>query len=272
MELLELPEGVGHPYLERRLPKDRGRCKDLTGNSYGQWEVLQFAGFIGQFSAWVVRCKCSKLKVMRQNQLDKLGCCHHVEVPSYYCRVFNNKETVGWSSARDLFECVGERPNNKYLAAKDISKPIGPSNYIWSPFWGERIYEFEGVRGNLRTWGERCGVTREGMRQRFNNYEEGKITLAEAVKPRVSIQEARDKALLAVRLKKETKREMFRLIFEQAFSVCVDNIIAGEVYIGKTNDRVELTKAITSVALSMKLKASNRSLGEVCLVRFDSKE
>lgn len=46
-----------------------GKLKDLTGNVYGNWTVIEFAGIKNTVSMWKVSCMCGTVKVVQYSSL-----------------------------------------------------------------------------------------------------------------------------------------------------------------------------------------------------------
>ena len=68
VKLVALPKSL-RKGIDRRPP--RGWIKDQTGKRFGAKTVIGFAGFRDNFAAWLCRCKCGRLTVIRGAFLHK---------------------------------------------------------------------------------------------------------------------------------------------------------------------------------------------------------
>ena len=269
MELKPLPEGIEHESLDRRLPTG-GQFKDRTGCRCGDWVVVQFAGYIGNYSAWVVRCECGHQRIVRSNQFRKLGLCHHVPVGWYLVARFRTIDNE-WESSREMFKCVGDRPEGKFLTRPDRSKPMGPDNFEWSSVIGTRLYQLNGVTGNLSTWAARCGVTRERMRQRLNQYEDGKISLEAALTTQnLSAENGLARlSYLGGHFRQSISEKRIEEL-EQQMEISIDAISLDHVYVFESQDVKSTIASLLAVQRKFGVKAVHRHIDHMFLVKFSA--
>lgn len=203
LKLIDLPRTL-RIGIERRLPKPGGgRFKDQTGRKYRGYEVLGFAGYKGEFSAWLCLCHCGKQCVRRSVDIGRKGrsgCGCGVYPKSSqpkYIRILwhriinrcNNPQHESypiyggrgirvcqrWLNSIDRFAAdLGPRPKGKHvLCRRNASKDFAPSNCYWGGrdnvrVGHQRFISCNGMTHDLGGWAKVLGISREAMRTRAN--------------------------------------------------------------------------------------------------------
>ena len=170
-----------------------------------------------------------------------------------------------------MFKCVGVRPEGKFLVRPDRSKPMGPDNFKWSSVIGTRLYQLNGVTGNLVTWADRCGVTRERMRQRLNKYEAGEISL-EAALTTQNLSKQNGMARLSYlrgRFRQSISEKQIEEL-EQEMELSIDAISLDHVYVFESQDIKSTIASFGAVQRKYGVKATHKHVDSTFLVKFSA--
>jgi hypothetical protein len=209
--LVDLPRSLRNG-IDRRLP--RGWIRNQTSKRFGSKSVVGFAGFIGPFAAWLCRCKCGRLVVIRGAKLS--GChtdCHCRQSLSPAAKqVYNTYQSIvkrcydptnisyaaygaigvtvckRWRESVEAFaKDMGPRPSSKHVITR--RNPRGnytPANCFWATRSdvrrrNGRMIRHNGRRQNLSAWAAELGISYEAMRMRVNRCIERGLNLSLAI-------------------------------------------------------------------------------------------
>jgi hypothetical protein len=156
ISLIELPRPL-RKGITRRLPI--GHIKDQTGRKFGSKTIVGFAGFQGAFAAWLCRCKCGRLSVIRgaflhryhkdchcRQQVSRsakrvhkiyrsiISRCYDRTSPSYpYYGALGIRVCNRWRDSVEAFAAdIRPRPSNKHVVARRNRRGnYTPSNCHW---------------------------------------------------------------------------------------------------------------------------------------------
>lgn len=185
LTLIELPLGLRNG-IERRQPCGN-RFKDLTGKECRGYVVMGFAGYKGEFSAWLCLCHCGK-KFIRQSgfvgRKESSGCGCGMRpkssIPVDIRRIYNSmlrrsKQSVckRWQNSMKKFAAdMGPRPSVKhFFCRRNTSKGFSPKNCFWGTARDvhqsrSRPITYQGVTRTLSAWAKHLGISTEAMRMR----------------------------------------------------------------------------------------------------------
>lgn len=214
--LVDVPDDLMRDDLDRRAPTS-SRFEDHTGKAYHGVTVVGFAGYLKEYSTWLVECRCGKQFLCRANffkhrsagcgcrNLLHGGCgtveystwkgmvdrCNNEKHPSYaYYGGRGIKVCRRWrESFAHFLEDVGNRPTERHsLDRINNDGDYCPDNCRWATakqqVWNSRsvrMITHKGIAQPMSAWAGDLGITRERMRQRVNACLDAGVDVSEAV-------------------------------------------------------------------------------------------
>jgi hypothetical protein len=214
--LVDIPPSIWRQDLERRDPSGH-RFQDLTGRKFAHCEVVGLAGFLKQYPAWLCKCDCGNLFLVRANVLkQKEGGCGcrittHGLSGTYWVTTYSgmirrcyNPNDAGydnyggrgikvcrrWLESIEAFAAdMGPRPSDKHSIDRiDNEGDYEKANCRWATQQqqcmnrrGLRWIEHDGERLTISDWARRLDITRERLRQRVDKCIALGASLSEAI-------------------------------------------------------------------------------------------
>jgi hypothetical protein len=183
---------------------------DLSGQQFGEWTVIKYAGRRGPTHyRWLCRCSCGTEKEVRRSNLidgSSKHCGHSVgdrvrkhglyESPVYKiwsamkrrcfkptCQEFKNYGARGitvcerWLKFENFFADMGHPPPKYTLERKDNNGPYSPENCLWANrhqqarnYRRNRWITFNGETLVITDWAARIGIGLTAFKKRLKRW------------------------------------------------------------------------------------------------------
>lgn len=183
--------------IARERETHRGPRQDLSGQKFGRWTVLEYAGARGVVQLWRCRCECGTERVVRHSTLigrgsPSCGCsrnkprthglsstraygawtsmmarCYepsHVAYPAYGGRGII--VTPEWHDVTRFYEDMGEPEIGQTLERLDVNGDYCPENVEWATAHEQSrnkrnnvVIEWNGKRQCLMDWAIETGLS-----------------------------------------------------------------------------------------------------------------
>lgn len=172
-----------YAHLEKRPVRNSGKFKNLKGKRYGMLKVLELAGFVDRYAAWVVKCDCGKIFVRKSHSLvhrsakcpQSCGCASRSLIEKYgqdtVSRWRHNRSIMcdEWKDDLATFAKAVGHATGQRIVRLDDTKPLGPGNWTWSR--DHKLYKLpDGSYKSISQLAKESGMSRQGMHLRISKY------------------------------------------------------------------------------------------------------
>lgn len=175
--------------------KKKMKTKDLTGQKIGRWTVLERRHKTGQPTRYLCECECGNKSLVNHGNLQRgkskqcLECgreaflahkdrTKHGQSKTNLYSHWHSLKSAGklckeWEDFETFFRYFGHFEG--YIQRKNPNKKYSPDNtYISERKPGRVLLTYEGKTQHTSAWADELGISKERMRQRYNEYKIGK--------------------------------------------------------------------------------------------------